>query len=339
MLPESIHRLRRAVGAAVLDIPQLLVALGKDEWPRIVNRRDETSVMQAPLAVRVLSDTTSSLHASDVFPRLGRTILRAAIRHWRFTLAEDVRFSDHPDISFIIPCRGVQRRPQLEAVIRSIAALGDGVECIVVEQDQIPRLQELPGNTRYLHVPHPQGDDRWHKCLAHNEGARQARGRILVFHDGDLLVPERYAMELRRLLIEEKLDVAFPQRFLFYLDKSSSQGIQGSLGTDALANVVPEHVKQNWVGGTAAVRADVFREIGGYDERFVGWTGEDREFFDRCQAFRGFFHGYVPFVHLWHPSQQGKHSQALRDCDDDFVAKIMSVPRAERILVLQRSAQ
>ena len=37
-------------------------------------------------------------------------------------------------------------------------------------------------------------------------------------------------------------------------------------------------------GGTIALEREAYFEIGGYDECFVGWGGEDNEFFQRCQT-------------------------------------------------------
>ncbi len=44
------------------------------------------------------------------------------------------------------------------------------------------------------------------------------------------------------------------------------------------------------------------------DDDFVGWGGEDTEFWDRCQTLRVANHTYMPIIHLWHQSQPGKAS-------------------------------
>ena len=43
--------------------------------------------------------------------------------------------------------------------------------------------------------------------------------------------------------------------------------------------------------------------IGGFDEGFVDWGGEDDEFYDRCGLLGHCRSGYLPFLHLWHPPQ------------------------------------
>jgi hypothetical protein len=56
-------------------------------------------------------------------------------------------------------------------------------------------------------------------------------------------------------------------------------------------------------GGSLAITSAAFAAIGGMDEEFVGWGGEDNEFWDRCLTRPTWTWGYEPIVHLWHPSQ------------------------------------
>ena len=72
---------------------------------------------------------------------------------------------------------------------------------------------------------------------------------------------------------------------------------------------------------------DAYFRIGGHDEGFLGWGGEDNEFYDRCRLLRLHPWGYLPFLHLWHAPQpeKGKPSRALAHLDE-----AMAVPREER---------
>jgi hypothetical protein len=65
-----------------------------------------------------------------------------------------------------------------------------------------------------------------------------------------------------------------------------------------------EAIVQNLeAGGSMAITKQAYEEIGGMDEGFVGWGGEDNEFWDRCLTRPTWTWGYEPIVHLWHPSQ------------------------------------
>ena len=59
-------------------------------------------------------------------------------------------------------------------------------------------------------------------------------------------------------------------------------------------------------GGSLAMARSAFFAIGGYDESFIGWGGEDNEFWERAQTRRVWPFGYLPMVHLWHAAQPRK---------------------------------
>jgi hypothetical protein len=330
-----ISSFRRRVGVLLRDVPRTWVALCRPEgWVSVTNRLDSVSLSSQPRAVRCHSDTTSSLHLCDVFPSWGRRLLRSALKTWEVRIADTVRFSENPRYSFVIPFRGVERQALLETTIRSIATLPGEVECLVVEQASQPCLRGLPGNTRYLHAPHPEENENWHKCFAFNCGVREARGEIIICHDADILVPSRYLEVIHEHLVRRREDVVFPQRFLFYLDQHTTEDILRTNDLSGLCHRIPETVKQNWTGGTLAITREAYWRVGGFDERFTNWAGEDREFYDRCEALNGWFFGYVPFLHLWHPPQAGRVSVDQRRQAWTFTQARLAIAREQRIAEL-----
>jgi hypothetical protein len=319
-------------GAILFDLPRAYLAMQATAgWLRVHNRSDQISYQSDPPSLRIESGVTSSLHLADTLPWFGRKLLQRVLDEWSFSLSPEVQFTETPDISVIIPHRGVERRELLEVTIRNWATFGDRVEVIVVEQDAESRLKTLPGNTRYLHLPHPVQPAAWHKCYAFNTGAQLARGRILVCHDSDLIVPSRYVREIDKNLLQRGYDVVYPQRFLFYLKQADTAALLRAGNLEQLRSCTPEMVKQNWVGGTFAIRTEAFWRVGGFDERFTGWTGEDREFYDRCQVLNGWFHGYIPFIHLWHPPQAERVSPQKRLANDALTREILKEPRESRV--------
>jgi predicted glycosyltransferase involved in capsule biosynthesis len=87
-------------------------------------------------------------------------------------------------------------------------------------------------------------------------------------------------------------------------------------------------------GGSVAITREAFDAIGGMDESFVGWGGEDNEFWERACLRRVWHWGELPLVHLWHPAQQGKYergSQASRRYE-----ALSAVPAKERVAALLR---
>ncbi|MGD9583398.1 MAG: glycosyltransferase family 2 protein [Lysobacterales bacterium] len=251
------------------------------------------------------------MHAPKVMPVLGSALMRRAladhaIRHAASPCAPG---DQEPQISFIIGHRGEARLPHLLATLASIAAQRDApVECIVVEQDEEPRLiGRLPAWVRHVHTPSPTPDMPYCRSWAFNIGARHARGELLVLHDNDMLVPVDYAARLLAQT-QQGYEVVNLKRFIFYLSAAHSDAF--FCGTKGLLAHPPETVTQNLeAGGSVAITQRAFEAIGGMDESFIGWGGEDNEFWERAQTQRVWPFGCLPLVHLWHPAQSGKYEK------------------------------
>jgi hypothetical protein len=290
----------------VLDVPRFEWWLRRS-WIRIRNREERLQLAPDGRGVACPWRWTSDLHVAKVFPVLGSRLLQRATAAWPITFADaPPEAGGDVEVSFVIGHRGADRLPQLLATLRTIAAQRDvRCECIVVEQSaQSEAGPRLPSWVRHVHTPLPSAAMPYCRSWAFNVGARSARGAVLVFHDNDLLVPERYAAEVRDRH-REGYEVVNLKRFIFYLSERHSRDTEtaGRLS----ATTPPVAIVQNAVGGgSVAVARDAFFAIGGYDESFVGWGGEDNEFWERAQRLRVWPFASLPLVHLWHPPQPDK---------------------------------
>ena len=96
------------------------------------------------------------------------------------------------------------------------------------------------------------------------------------------------------------------KRFIFYLNEAHSQNI--FTGSTDITLRAPDIIVQNLeAGGSIAITREGYQRIGGMDESFVGWGGEDNEFWERAQTLKVWPYGYLSLVHLWHPAQPGKY--------------------------------
>ena len=304
------YSLRQKVGAAVIDWPYFEIGLGRS-WTRIRNRQER--LIESPDGRGVVCQWrwTSDLHVAKVFPSLGARLMTRALADWpiSFAVAPDNRGGE-VQVSFVIGHRGIQRVPHLLATVATIAAQrGPRCECIVVEQSTDAEVRaKLPDWVRYVHTPLPNSDMPYCRSWALNVGARVAEGKVLVLHDNDMLVPEGYAAELWNRCTDG-YEVINLKRFIFYLTERHSHEIASRLQLGIMRS--PEVVMQNAeAGGSIALTRDAFVAIGGYDESFVGWGGEDNEFWERAQTRRVWPYGYLPIVHLWHPAQPRKQDPA-----------------------------
>jgi len=141
------------------------------------------------------------------------------------------------------------------------------------------------------------------RAWALNGGARAALGEVLVLHDNDLLIPEHYASAILAR-VAEGYEVVVLKRFIFYLNEADTSAMLS--GDMSLGDGTPERVLQNAKGGSLAITRQAYWELGGFDEAFVGWGGEDDEFWERAQTRRVWPYGYMPLIHLWHDAPEGK---------------------------------
>ncbi len=336
-----VRRLRQAVGALLLDVPGFVWRLRAPRlasrrplpWVKIRNRREVLDTGPDGRGVRPDWRWTSELHAARLFPPLGSLLMRRAALDWPFTLVGGGGQVKGPAVTFVMGHRGRDRLDRLLVVLASIRGQeGVTADCVVVEQDSVAHARTaLPAWVTYLHSPPPHEDMPYGRSWAFNVGAKAARASILVFHDADILVPQAYAAEIVGR-VAEGFEVVNLKRFIFYL---SEGGSVRTAGTMALAlSEVPTAVVQNAQGGSIAVTPSALDAIGGFDETFIGWGGEDNEFWERCQTRRVYPWGYLPFVHLWHPPQPAKAMGAAAPTHARYLA-LSAPPVEERIRTLR----
>jgi glycosyltransferase involved in cell wall biosynthesis len=207
---------------------------------------------------------------------------------------------------------------------------GCSVEIIVVEQSWEPLLHEKSiEGVRYLHARSTCEKMAFNKSWALNVGARHARSDILIFHDGDMLAPESYASAVCEI-VDRGYQAARIPRLVFYPSRADSEFIQREFRLDAVNKVA--NVRQNCRGISLAITKDAYWAIGGHDESFYGWGGEDDEILQRVQTLRMYSGGFLPFVHLWHAWQIEKYSHMKMR--KSFSIEKLQTPVAERIVAL-----
>lgn len=331
-----VHRARLLAGVIAIDLPRYAALLSRPgyAYQRIRNRHEVIERGPGEQGVRCLWKWTSDLHAPKHLRWLGRWLMRRALTDHPIRFSARPARASAPDVTFIIGHRGEERVPLLEAVLHAIAAQEHvSIECIVVQQEQACTLQgRLPSWVSLIHTPPSDADLGFSRSWAFNVGARHAHSPVLVLHDNDMLPPVDYASRIVRC-IQAGYQVVNLKRFIFYLDKSGSERILtsrpncvGLLPLDAI-------IQNAEGGGSIAITASAFDAIGGMDESFAGWGGEDTEFWERASVLKVWPWGDLPLVHLWHPAQPGKHETTRRTAR---LYRIVSAsPGSERVARLR----
>jgi hypothetical protein len=338
----DVSGLRPWLGVLLRELPRYMEALsGKDDrYLALCNRGERLQPAPSGPGFRCDWQWTSDLHAPKYFPSLGRRLMARALIDHPIERERTLRsMSETPVVSFVIGHRGESRLPHLLATLESIAGQqGVAVECIVVEQDVEARVAaRLPSWVRHVHAPPPSADMPYCRSWAFNVGARQVRSSLLVLHDNDILVPRDYAASIAAH-VRQGHEVVNLKRFIFFLDESHS--IDFFSGVVAITDRSPLAIMQNAEGGgSIAITREGFDRIGGMDESFVGWGGEDNEFWERAQTLNVWPFGYLPLVHLWHAAQSGKHQADNRTlARHRELAAIPASTRIQELLTVPRGA-
>lgn len=295
--------LRQFLGAIVHDSVRF-ERLVRGRWELIRNRNETITVNESGPGVRCEWQWTSPIDYCRFLPGADVRLLRAALATWPIRLAGAGSVAQDPQVSFLIGHRGISRLPNLLLTLHSIAAQRDAaVECIVVEQTPRSEIEAaLPSWVRYIHQPVGESDP-YNRAATFNAGAQLARGRILILHDNDMLVPERYAAAVMAHA-EAGWEAIDLKRFIFYVTEQDTNHV--IVQRRLTLSEHSETVIQNLHGGSVAITRDGYDTIGGLDEDFVGWGGEDVDFWERAETLRATRFGYLPIVHLWHAPQSEK---------------------------------
>lgn len=222
-------------------------------------------------------------------------------------------YYDEPrEISVVVGIRAAPRQPQRVRNVKAVLwALNLQTlqrwhyRIVIVEQDIVPRLKKIlePLCDRYIFAYNP---GPYNRSWAFNIGAVQSAGktRALCFLDADLLVPPDFLSNGLKE-ITSGLTAVCPYSEVIYLDPDSTdQAIKNRLESSNHPfnnQNFKGTVYTTSQGGTIWVEPNLYFEIGGHNEDFRGWGGEDREFWDRLVKKTDIKCLPGRLFHLYHP--------------------------------------
>lgn len=219
-------------------------------------------------------------------------------------------------VTIVIPFRDRVGGARARNLLACLAALRDQhhhgaqVRVTVVESDSEPRWRDTvePLADHYLFARH---DGHFNKSWAVNAGVRNTPGEpeLICVLDTDILADRRFlARNLDRMAADPALSAFLPYRRMYCLDTESSaaairrrieQG-EGDVPLDEIRSLVLREPP----GACLWVRAALFHEIGGFDERYQGWGGEDDDVVARLARAGRLTRFDDPLLHLAHPRPQ-----------------------------------
>ncbi len=214
----------------------------------------------------------------------------------------------------IIPFRDTELGGRTRNLLACLRALADqdfparAVRVVVVETDTRPRVRDLvrPLADRYLHG---YKDGRFNKSWAVNLGLRDGSPpgagapELTCVLDADVLV-ERSFLTVNAARFELGHDAHLPYRDMLSLAAvASDRAIRIRLDDRAarpdLARLRGLLLRET-PGACLWARTEALHRIGGFDERFEGWGGEDDDVTGRLAAAGPLVRFDDPLLHLHH---------------------------------------
>lgn len=192
------------------------------------------------------------------------------------------------------------------------------IEIILVEQD---KKQKLPDFTlKGVKYVFTKSNIPYNRSWAFNVGLKYSTTNVIVFGDSDLIIDPQEMIKSLKML--EEYECVSPYSSVLDLTQSES-----NLPIEKLYNISRpgrgenDNQKINLCGGIVMYRKDSLYKIGGWNEDFIGWGGEDNFQEFKTKKFLKWFENKSRCYHLWH--ERGTPDQKWYKRTMDLLNKLM----------------
>jgi GT2 family glycosyltransferase len=227
----------------------------------------------------------------------------------RWNLLDGEWPQERPTVSVIVIHYNQQR--ELDRTLAALAVQdypADLVEIVVVD-DGSPVVPIVPNGVRLVR----QDDHGFRAAAARNLGARESTGSILCFLDADTAPEPQYVREITRLPALAPDVVTVGRRRHADFSDSDAPGVADA---EAVELPAPQWLDDAYLNSENLLIADnrsyryiisavvacsraLFEEVGGFDETFQNYGGEDWEWAQRAWLAGGLL-AHVPTAVAWH---------------------------------------
>jgi hypothetical protein len=185
---------------------------------------------------------------------------------------------------------------------------------IPFQTDHGPRAETFEWIKRYYARVMPEAElclgiingEEINKSKAVNLAAKKATRDIFVIADSDVVFDPKIIVEAISLLNEAPWVVPFTE--IRNIERAGTERLLKTKPKWPIDVKSEECTKSNWVydgfaGKLFVISRENFDAVGGFDERFIGWGGEDDAFSHAVRTICGKIANVKGKVyHLWHPS-------------------------------------
>lgn len=233
-----------------------------------------------------------------------------------------------------------RRLANLLAVIEHVQQVPN-VDVVVVECDDVRQIPELAG-VRHQFLDH---GGPFNKSWAMNVGFGLTTNPVVAFGDADLIASHQ-AISTSIRATAQRFGAAKPfGRVMDLSQEQTTEFVRSSALPDGDGNT-DELIREDgedlpYCGGLFLIRRELFAEIGGYDERFSGWGGEDDALsikLRRHGADLGIMADEVAH-HLWHGRALSRYLHPDYPANRDRVVQLGAATDEEMRAIYLRDAE
>jgi hypothetical protein len=184
---------------------------------------------------------------------------------------------------------------------------------IPFQSDYGPRAKSFEWIKRYYARVMPEAEiclglmdgSEINKSKAVNLAAKKATRDIFVIADADVVYDPNLIVDSIKLLKQGGFVVPFTE--VYNVEMEGTEKLLKTKPNWPIEVTAEECTKSNWVyegfaGKLFVISRENFEAVGGFDERFIGWGGEDDAFSHAAQTICGNLINLEGKVfHLWHP--------------------------------------
>lgn len=170
------------------------------------------------------------------------------------------------DICYIICYReeSEERKQALKYVLRRIRKDFPLMEILIVEQDTEKKLHiDDALNVRHLFIYNP---DLFNRSWAFNCGVNNSTKDVYVFADADIFLEKEGYIQCFEAM--QRFEAVTP-------NKTNISNVEIDYEGDGQIHFLNDRRLHSFAGGMLILTKAAFDKIGGWDERFEGWGGED----------------------------------------------------------------
>jgi hypothetical protein len=218
----------------------------------------------------------------------------------------------------------------------------------VVETASEPRWQtefsKYADHYWYAYKPKAAESDSFNKSWAVNVGVinTPCDPEVICLLDADILVDRDFLIRNTRRFLRPGVGALLPYRDALYLDSASSnrairERIEQGRDCANLTNLRGFLLRRP-PGGCVWVRSEVFHRIGGMDEGFEDWGGDDNNLVYRLDLETPLDSYDDALLHLYHPSSSRFAADDADAAWDDFSAELLTWRLADEIGRIDRFA-